>query len=88
MTGRQAPRDKPQRLHRLKRGRKVGADGIMSIELITVLLTAALQSILIIIALVMVYRMSQKQEADKAALYLQGRRIQEIMREMREELRK
>jgi hypothetical protein len=60
----------------------------MSIELIAVLLTASFQSVLIIIALVMLYRMSSKHEADNAALYLQGRRIQEIVREMREELRK
>lgn len=60
----------------------------MSIELIAVLLTAGFQSILIVIALVMLYRMSTKQQADTAALYLQGRRIQEVVREMREELRK
>jgi hypothetical protein len=32
--------------------------------------------------------LSIKQQADSAALYLQGRRIQEVLREMREELRK
>jgi hypothetical protein len=36
----------------------------------------------------MLYRIGRKQEADDAALYLQGRRIQEVLREMREELRR
>ncbi len=60
----------------------------MSIELLAILATAAFQSILILIALVMLYRIGQMQEADNAALYLQGRRIQEVVREMREELSK
>ena len=60
----------------------------MSIELLAVLLTAGLQGVLILIALAMLYRIGQKQEADNAAMYLQGRRIQEVLREMREELRK
>ncbi len=58
----------------------------MSIELLAVLVTAAFQSILI--ALVMLYRISQEQEADNAALYLHGRRIQEVEGEMGEELSK
>ena len=58
----------------------------MSIELLAVLPTAGLQSILILIGLVMLYRMSNKQTADDAALYLQGHRIEEVMREMRESL--
>jgi hypothetical protein len=60
----------------------------LSIELVAVLVTAGFQSILILIGLVMLYRLSNKQQADDAALYLQGRRIQEVLREMREELRK
>jgi hypothetical protein len=43
----------------------------MSIELVAVLLTAGFQSILILIGLVMLYRISNKQTADDAALYLQ-----------------
>jgi hypothetical protein len=31
------------------------------------------------------YRMSTKMDADDAALYLQGRRIEEILNEMRQE---
>jgi hypothetical protein len=60
----------------------------VTIELLAVLVTASFQSILIVIGLVMLYRLSNKQQADDAALYLQGRRIQEVLREMREELRK
>jgi len=60
----------------------------MSIELIAVLGTVSFESILILIGLIMLYRMGNKQEADNSALYLQGRRIQEVLREMREELRK
>jgi hypothetical protein len=60
----------------------------VNIQLMAVLVTAGLQSILILIGLVMLYRLSNKQQADDAALYLQGRRIQEVLREMREELRK
>jgi len=60
----------------------------VNIELMAVVVTAGFQSILILIGLVMLYRLSNKQQADDAALYLQGRRIQEVLREMREELRK
>jgi hypothetical protein len=60
----------------------------MSIELIAVLVTAGFQSILILIGFVMLYRLSNKQQADDAALYFQGCRFQEMLREMQEELRK
>jgi hypothetical protein len=60
----------------------------MSIELLAVLLTASFHSILVIIALVMLYRIGRKQDADDAAIYLEERRIREVLREMREELRK
>jgi hypothetical protein len=60
----------------------------MSIELIAVLLTPGFQSILIIIGLLMLYQMSGEQQADDASLYLQGRHIEEVLRAMREELRK
>jgi hypothetical protein len=59
----------------------------MSIELLAVLLAAGFQGILILIGLVMLYRISNKQTADDAVLYLRGRRIEEAMREMRESLR-
>jgi len=35
---------------------------------------------------VMLHRMRDKMEADDAAIYLQGRRIEEVLREMRGEL--
>jgi hypothetical protein len=58
----------------------------VNIQLMAVLVTAGFQSILILIGLVMLYRLSNKQQADDAALYLHGRRIREVLREMREEL--
>lgn len=63
-------------------------DSHVNIQLMAVLVTAGFQSILILIGLAMLYRLSNKQQADDAALYLHGRRIQEVLREMREELRK
>jgi hypothetical protein len=60
----------------------------MSIELIATLTVGVFQAILVIVALVMLRQNRIKQDADDAALYLQGRRIQEILREMRQELRK
>jgi hypothetical protein len=64
----------------------------MSNELLAVLITvtAAYFSVLLVVALailVLVYRMSRKQEAGDAAIYLQGQRIQSVLREMRESLR-
>lgn len=53
----------------------------MSFDLLAVLLTAGFQSILILIGLVMFHRMSNKPTAGDAALFLQGRRIEEEMRE-------
>lgn len=58
----------------------------MGIELLAVLLSAAFQSILILIGQLMLHRTRNKQTADDAALYLQGRRIEDDMREMRESL--
>jgi len=60
----------------------------LNLELTAVLVTASFQSILILIGLVMLYRLNNRQQADPAASYLQGRRIQEVLQEMREELRK
>ncbi len=62
----------------------------MSLELIAILailITAAFQSAILGTVAVMVYRMSSKQTADDAALYLQGRKLEEAIREMRESLR-
>ena len=53
----------------------------------TVLMTACFQRILVLIGLVMLHRMSNKQSADSAALYLQGHRIEEGDREMCQSLR-
>jgi hypothetical protein len=59
----------------------------MSYELIAILITAAFQSALLIVAIVLLYRIGIKQEADDAALFLQGRNIQTLLHEMRESLR-
>jgi len=58
----------------------------MSLELLAILATAAFQAVGIVILGVMLYRMSNKQFADNAALFLQGRRLEHALREMRESL--
>jgi hypothetical protein len=62
----------------------------MSVELIAILVTAGFQSALLAVALVMLLSVARiareagdKQVADDAALYLQGRRIEKVIREMR-----
>ncbi len=67
----------------------------MSIELTATLATAALQMAGLIAIGVMTYRtgrilerVSEKMNADDAALFLQGRRVEEILKEMRQELKK
>jgi hypothetical protein len=66
----------------------------MSVELVAVLITAGFQAALLAAALVLIVYVARitrevrdKQIADDAALYLQGRRIEEVIREMRESLR-
>jgi hypothetical protein len=59
-------------------------EGEMNIELLAVLVTAGFQSILILIGLVMLHRMTNKPTAEDAALRRQGRQVDEVLREMRE----
>jgi hypothetical protein len=56
----------------------------MSIELIAILITAGIQSIIAGIGLAMLFRIYRKPEADDSAIYL---RIEQLSREMRESLR-
>jgi hypothetical protein len=58
----------------------------MSPELIAILLTSLLEMGGLVVLGTMLYRMWGKMEADDASIYLQGRRIEEVLREMREEL--
>jgi hypothetical protein len=66
----------------------------MSVELIAILVTTGFQSALLVAALVMVVFVARitrevhvKQIPDDAAPFLQGRMIEEIIREMRGSLR-
>ena len=58
----------------------------MSLELAAVLVTSLVEIAVLAFVSSLVYRTRDKMEADDAALYLQGRRIQEVLREMRAEL--
>jgi hypothetical protein len=58
----------------------------LSTELIAILVTAFLQSVGIVILGFMLYRMRTKMDADDAAIFLQGRRIEEVTKEMRASL--
>ena len=60
----------------------------MSPELLAILVTSILEMGGLVVLGVILYRIWGKMEADDAALYLQGRRVEEILREMRSELRK
>jgi len=67
----------------------------MSPELIAILVTAAFEAVLLIVALGMLAYFARitrevggKQITDDAAMYPQGRRIEEVLREMRESLRR
>jgi hypothetical protein len=63
----------------------------MSTELLAILITSAFQLAVAVAGFVilgtMLRRMSEKMDADDAALFLQGRRVDEVIREMRETLR-
>jgi hypothetical protein len=59
----------------------------MSPELIAILVTALLQSAMLVAIVVMIRRVSTKQIADDAAIFLQGRKVEETLKEMREFLR-
>jgi hypothetical protein len=58
----------------------------MSVELAAVVVTALLEMAGLVIMGRMLYRMRDKIEADDAALYRQGRRVEEVLRQMRAEL--
>ena len=63
----------------------------MSTELLAILITSAFQLAVAVGGFVilgtMLRRMGEKMDADDAALFLQGRRVDEVIREMRETLR-
>jgi len=58
----------------------------MTLELAAVLVTALLELTGVVILGGMLYRMRDKMDADDASLYLQGKRVEEVLREMRREL--
>lgn len=55
----------------------------MSSELIAILATSLIE---VTFLGTILYRMRDKMDADDAVLYLQGRRIEEVLKEMRGEL--
>jgi hypothetical protein len=59
----------------------------MSTELLAILIASTFQIAGLVILGTMLLRMGQKMDADDAALFLQGRRVEEVIREMRETLR-
>jgi hypothetical protein len=59
----------------------------MTPELLAILITSTIQIVGLVILGTMLLRMGQKMDADDAALVLQGRRVEEVIREMRETLR-
>jgi uncharacterized membrane protein YfbV (UPF0208 family) len=63
----------------------------MSAELLAILITAAFQLVVAVAGFVILGTMLRtigKVDADDAAMFLQGRRVEEVIREMRETLRK
>ena len=58
----------------------------MTLELAAVLITALLELTGVVILGGMLYRMRDKMDADDASLYLRGKRVEEVLREMRREL--
>ena len=66
-------------------------NAFMSTELLAILITSAFQLAVAVAGFVilgtMLRRMSGKMDADDAAMFLQGRRVEEVIREMRETLR-
>jgi hypothetical protein len=59
----------------------------MTPELLAILITSTIQIAGLVILGTMLLRMGRKMDADDAALFLQGRRVEEVIREMRETLR-
>jgi hypothetical protein len=60
----------------------------MSSELIAIIVVAVYQTAILLALGVMISRMSTKQIADDAALYLQGEQIKKGLREVHEDLLK
>jgi len=60
----------------------------MSPEIIAILVTSLLEVAALVFLASLVHSTRGKIEADHAALYLQGRRVEEVLREMRAELRR
>lgn len=58
----------------------------MNLELVAILVTSLLELSGLMILGRMLYKLSSKTEADDAALYLQGKRVEGVVREMRAEL--
>jgi hypothetical protein len=58
----------------------------MSTELLAILIASTIQIAGLVLLGTMLLRMGEK-DADDAALFLQGRRVDEVIREMRETLR-
>ena len=63
----------------------------MSTELLAILIATTVQLAIAVTGFVilgiMLHRMGEKMDADDTALFLQGRRVEEVIREMRETLR-
>jgi hypothetical protein len=60
----------------------------VSAELIAIIVTSFIEVTELSFVAWMAYRMNTKMAADDAALYLQGRRIEDVLKEMRQSLMK
>ncbi len=60
----------------------------MSVELIAIITTFLIGITELSFVAWMTYRMSVKMAADDAALFLQGRRVEDVLKEMQESLRR
>jgi hypothetical protein len=59
----------------------------VSLELIVIIVTSLIELTELTFVALMAYRMNSKMAADDASLFLQGRRIEDVVREMRESLK-
>jgi hypothetical protein len=59
----------------------------VSVELVVIVVTSLIELTELTFVAWMAYRMNSKMTADDAALYLQGRRVEDVLKEMRESLR-
>ena len=64
----------------------VSLDILVSVDLTAVLVTALLEFAGLVYIAKLLHSSRDKMDADDAALYLQGRRVEEVLREMRAEL--